>query len=43
MLIVALIRHFELTERHIADCGIKEAVGQIGVLKALHGNAVFLI
>ena len=43
MLIVALIRHFELTERHIADCGIKEAVGEIGILKALHGNAVFLI
>ena len=43
MLIIALIRHFELTERHIADSTVKEAVGQIGILKALHGNTVFLI
>ena len=43
MLIVALVGHLELPEGDIADCSVKEAVGQICTLKALHRDAVFLI
>ena len=43
VLVIALVRHLELPEGDIADCGIKEAVGKICTLEALHCNAVFLI
>ena len=43
MLIVALVGHLELPEGDIADCSVKEAVGKICILEALHRNAVFLI
>ena len=43
MLIIALVRHLELPEGDIADCGVKEAVGKICILEALHRDAVFLI
>ncbi len=43
VLVVTLIRHLELTERNIADRRVKEAVGKIGFLKALHGDARILI
>ena len=43
MLVIALVRHLELPEGDIADCGIKKAVGKICILEALHCNAVFLI
>ena len=43
VLVIALVRHLELPEGDIADCGVKEAVGQICTLKALHCDAVFLI
>ena len=43
MLVIPLVRHFELPERDIANRRVKEAVRQFCVLKALHGNTVFLI
>ena len=43
MLVIALVGYLELPEGDIADCGVKEAVGQICTLKALHRDAVFLI
>ena len=43
MLIIALVRHLELPEGDIADCRVKEAVGKVCTLKALHCDAVFLI
>ena len=43
MLVIALVRHLELSEGNIADCGVKEAVGKVCILKALHRDAVFLI
>ena len=43
MLIIALVWHLELPEGDIADCSVKEAVGKVCILKALHCDAVFLI
>ena len=43
MLIIALVGHLELPEGDIADCSVKEAVGKVCTLKALHCDAVFLI
>lgn len=43
MLIIALVRHLELPEWNIADCSVKEAVGKVCILEALHRDAVFLI
>ena len=43
MLVIALVRHLELSKWDIADCSVKEAVGQICTLKALHCDTVFLI
>ena len=43
MLIVAFVRHLELPEGDIADCGIKKAVGKVCILKALHRNTRPLI
>ena len=43
VLVIALVGYLELPEGDIADCGVKEAVGQIRILKALHRDAVFLI
>ena len=43
MLIVAFVGHLELSEGDIADCSVKEAVGKICTLKALHCDAIFLI
>ena len=43
MLIVALVGHLELPEGDIADCSVKEAVGKVCILEALHCDAVFLI
>ena len=43
VLIIALVRHLELPEGDIADCSVKEAVGKICTLKALHRDAIFLI
>ena len=43
MLIVALVGHLELPEGDIADCSVKEAVGKVCILEALHRDAVFLI
>ena len=43
MLVIPLVRHFELPERDVAHRRVKEAVRQLCILKALHGNAVFLI
>ena len=43
VLIVAFVGHLELSEGDIADCSVKEAVGKICTLKALHRDAIFLI
>ena len=43
VLVIALVRHLELPEGDIADCSVKEAVGKICTLKALHRDAIFLI
>ena len=43
VLVVSLVRNLELTERHIADRSVEEAVRKIGFLKALHGNTGVLI
>ena len=43
VLVIALVRHLELPEGDIADCSVKEAVGKICILEALHRDAVFLI
>ena len=43
VLIIALVRHLGLPEGDIADCSVKEAVGKICTLKALHRDAIFLI
>ena len=43
VLVITLVGHLELPKGDIADCGIKEAVRQIRILKTLHCNAVFLI
>ena len=43
MLVVALVGYLELPEGDIADCSVKEAVGKVCILKALHRDAVFLI
>ena len=43
VLVVLLVRHLELTEGDIADGGIKEAVRQFRLFKALHRNGGLLI
>ena len=43
MLVVTSVVHFYLTERNVADGGVKEAVGNIGRFKSLYCDAVFLI
>ena len=43
VLVVLLVRHLELTERHVANRRVKEAVGKLCTFKALHGNVVLLI
>ena len=43
VLVVLLVGYFELTKRHIAYGGVKEAVREICFLKALHGDAVLLV
>ena len=43
MLIIAFVRHLELTEGNIAHSRIEKAVRKVGVFKALHGNAGVLI
>ena len=43
VLVILLVGDFELTERNIADGGIKEAVGQFRLFKSLHSNGGFLI
>ena len=43
MLVIAPVRHLELPEGDIADCSVKEAVGKVCILEALHCDAVFLI
>ena len=43
VLVIAPVRHLELPEGDIADCSVKEAVGKICILEALHRDAVFLI
>ena len=41
--VVALVRHLELAEGHVADGPVKEGVGKLGGLVALHGNGGPLI
>ena len=41
--IVPLIADLKLSERNIADCHIKKAVGKIRILKTLYANIRFLI
>ena len=43
MLVVPLVRDFEIPERHITHNRIKEAVGEVGFLKALCGDRGLLI
>ena len=43
MLVVAGIIDLDLPEGDVADGGVKEAVGNVGRLKALYGDAVLLI
>ena len=43
VLVVALVGHLELPEGDITDCSVKEAVGKVCILEALHCDAVFLI
>ena len=43
VLVILLVRDFELTERNITDSRIKEAVGQFRLFKSLHRNRRFLI
>ena len=43
VLVVALVGHLELPKGDIADCSVKEAVGKVCILEALHCDAVFLI
>ena len=43
MLVVPLVRDFEIPERHIAHNRVKEAVGEVGFLKALCGDRGLLI
>ena len=41
--VIPLIRHFVITERHIAHHTVKEAVRELHRFKALHGNLILLI
>ena len=41
--VISLIGNLELTERHITNGGVKEAVGQVCLFIALHGDIVLLI
>ena len=43
VLVILLVRDFELTERHITDSRIKEAVRQFRLFKSLHRNRGLLI
>ena len=43
VLVVSFVGDFEISERHIADNAVKEAVGDIYFLKALCRNGRFLI
>ena len=43
MLVVLSVKQLKITERHIADCHIKKAVGKLGAFVALYRNGVFLI
>ena len=43
MFVVFLVKQLKISERHIADCHIKEAVGKLGIFIALYGNGIFLI
>ena len=43
LLVIALVGYLELPKGDIADCGVKEAVGKVCILKALHCDAIFLI
>ena len=43
MLVVPLVRDFEIPKGHITHNGIKEAVGKVGFLKALCGDRGLLI
>ena len=43
MLVVTLVGNFEITKRYITYNGIKEAVGEVGFLKALCGDRGLLI
>ena len=43
VLVVSFVGDFEISERHIADNTVKEAVGDIYFLKALCRNGRFLI
>ena len=43
MLVVSFIRYLKISKRHISDNAIKEAVGEVGFLKALCGDRGLLI
>ena len=43
MLVILLVRDFELTERNVTDSRIKEAVRQFRLFKSLHRNRGLLI
>ena len=43
VLVILLVRDFELTERNITDSRIKEAVGKLRLFKSLHRNRGLLI
>ena len=43
MLVVTLVRNLEIPERYITHNGIKEAVGEVGFLKALCGDRGLLV
>ena len=43
VLIVLPIHNLELTERHVTDCHVEEAIGKLCFLISVYGNALFLI
>ena len=43
VLVILLIHEFVVTERHVADCHIKEAIGQVRLFISVYRYAVFLI
>lgn len=43
MLVILTVGKAKISERHVADCYVKEAVGHFHLFKAGHGNIAVLI